>query len=175
MAVAPLFAASMTVLKARLRLTGATSADGLATIDQAVLDVRAGFYRRLGAARITEIKTTNDIDAPATNAEILRSVATATEVLWARLKLMRTLPTLFMDASGSQQQRWNDEAGFRSAIQQTEAEIKRLEAELEENLQLLEGTDDIGDESTVHATCLEPDDEPDLPGATVWPSLRNED
>lgn len=173
MAVAPLFIASMTVLKDALRLGGTVQAGGLAMIDQAVKDVRVRFYGRLTAARITTIKLANTVDAPATDAELLRALADSVEVRWVRLHLLRVMPALFMDGSGGRQQQWNDEGAF-VARRQTDSEVERLEAELELDLAKLAGDDDLDEQQTINADVLEPDDEVDLPGATVWPGRRAE-
>lgn len=172
MAVAALFAPSMTAIKTALRLEGAATASALAVIDQAVRDVRIEIYRRLSATRVTAILLTADTDAPTTDAQIVRCLATSVEIKWVRLLLLRRLPTVFIDSSGMKQQAWNDEAGFRAATTNLQKEIERLEAEIDADLEALSGDVDIDDKSAFNVSCLGPDTTPDLPGATVWPSLR---
>jgi hypothetical protein len=172
MAVAPLFVADMTTLKTALRLDKMAAAGALATLDQAVKDVRIGFYRRLGAAQITTIKLTNDVDAPTTDAEITRSLATSVEVRWMRLLLIRRLSTMFVDASGQKQLKWNEEAGFLANNPvPTVDEVEKLEAEIDLDMGALSGDVDL-DDTQFNVASLAPDVTPDLPGATVWPSLR---
>jgi len=175
-AVAPLFIASMTILKTRLRLEGASAAGALAQIDQAVEDVTLGFYNKLGAARVATIKATTYTEAPTSNAEILRSLANSVEVKWVRYHLIRVLPNLFMDGSGTRQQTWNDEGVFSTTPNprsELEKELARLLTEIEDGLLLLEGEVGVNDgEGTVSVTDIGPSDTPDLPGASVFPALR---
>jgi hypothetical protein len=170
-AVEPLFAASMAALKTALRVSAATNAGAVATIDQAVKDARLTFYRKLGASRITTIKATNDIDAPTTDAEITRSLATSVELRLVRVLLIRRLSTMFVDASGHRQLKWNEEAGFLASNPvPTTAELDRLEAEIDADMQALDDGD--LDEATFNVSSLGPDVTPDLPGASIWPGLR---
>lgn len=175
MAVAPLFVVDMTTLKTVLRLEGARAAGALAEIDQSVTEARVTFYRRLGKARIDQIKATATVDAPDTNEQILRTLANTVEVAMVRQRLMRLLPMLFMDGSGNRMQLWNEETGFDPASRQgIEKELARLETEIQEGLAVLAGEQDLDDESTVSADTIGPTETTDLPGASIWPGLRAE-
>lgn len=169
MATNPLFVANMDTLKSKLRLSGLPSdGDGESLLEEALLVVREGFYRRLTATGVSSILATGESDNPTTHAQILRSVASSTEVKWVRLQIIRSMPTLTMDGSGRRLQVWNEEAAFRQQGQsERENEIRRMEKEVEENLELLAGTESIGSETTFHITTLEPDDTPPRPGGSI--------
>lgn len=175
MAIAPLFVVSMTALKARLRLTGAASTDALAMIDDAVERVRVGFYRRLGKTRIDAILAQIYTDAPATTAELDRTQANLTEVAWIKLILTERMPLAFMDGAAVKfQEAWNEEAPFRHlTLEDAQALIASLRAEVEEGLSLLEGEIDQ-EEGRAKSALIEAlaDDEPDLLGGNIWPVLR---
>ena len=72
MAVAPLFIADLAALKARLRLSGMGSADAAAQVDQAIEDVRLGFYDRLGKTRVDEILAVAYVENATTTAARVR-------------------------------------------------------------------------------------------------------
>lgn len=172
MAVAPLFVADMTTLRTRLRLDGAKAASALAVIDQAVEDVRIGFYDRLGATRVAALVAIGYSENPTTANGVLRAKANSVEVKWVRVLLLRRLPVLFIDAQGLKQQVWNDESGFASGPERAlRDEIEKLEAEIEEALLVLAGDEDP-DEAILNVSTIGPDETPDLPGASVWPGRR---
>ncbi|MCZ2418672.1 MAG: hypothetical protein LC123_02355 [Burkholderiales bacterium] len=173
MAVAPLFVADMVTLKTGLRLKDARAEGALAIIDQAVMDVRLGFYRKLGASRVTELLDTASTDAPTTDAEVMRMLANSTETKWVRQLLLRRLPTMFADAAGGRQQAWNEEGAFEATPERRlKDEIDRLEAEVEDALETLKGNTDLNDRSSVQVSTIGPSETPDLPGASIWKSRR---
>lgn len=175
MAVAPLFIADMTTLKTTLRLEGAKSAGALAAIDNAVLEVRLGFYRKLDVSRVAVLVALTYSDAPTTKDGVLRALANSTEVKWVRLLLLRQFTSLFLDGSAVKQQAWNDETGFSSLSEQARRdEIKRLEDEINDALEILLGDEALGAETKVNAATIEPEYYPDLPGATLYPERRSE-
>ena len=170
MAVAPLFVTDMTTLKAALRLTGAAASDAVAMINQAVLDARLGFIRRLGLSRCDTIAAVTFDDSPDTELEVLKALAVSTEIKWVRLNLMRVLPTAFMDGSAPTQT-WNQEAPFRSASRSDlSTEMQKLESEIGEALDLLEGEDAIADEKTINGTSIGPDCSKKV-GNSIWRNL----
>lgn len=172
--VRPTFLRNLTELRAALRLSGMpTDGDGQALLSQAVLSVRAGFYRRLQQPRIDEIKSWAVTTQPSSDQEYLRQLANITEVLWVRKELMRTMPTLFQD-SAPVQQTWNDEAIFRSRRRhELQEELNRLDADIENNLEMLGGGETAGNETSVlQGSTIEDDDPDDLPGGSVWDELR---
>ncbi len=176
MSVTPLFLDSMTTLKSKLRLSGASAADALAMLDTIVEEVRIGFYLRLTQARITTILATAYAANPTTDAGYLRALANATEVLWCRLKALRLFPTLIAEGAGNKLQSWNDEGVFRPQGQSDlAAEFTRLETELENNLEILAGEQTSGDVRTIQTFDGTPDETPDLPGATIFPNFRGGD
>lgn len=166
MAVAPLFVASMDLLKAKLRLSGSSSADAARMIDDAVESVRVGFINHLGEVRVGQLVATAYTENALTAAAILRTKANILEITWVRLKLLRRLPTLFMDASGVQQQAWNEEQGF-ARDNSTGKEIDRLEDEVLQGLEELAGTSDDGGSMTVETFGPK---EAWIPGQSIAPS-----
>ncbi len=170
--VDPTFVTDLSTLKSRLRLTGIeTGSDAEAILDDAIREVRAGFIRRLGIARVnTLIAIVLDSDGiPDNNDDTLRVLAEITEIKWVKSLLMRTLTQFSLDGSGSVLQAWHDEAPFRFMGEFDKSkEIRRLQDEIEENLQLLEGTDNIASETTGHISILEADIAPPRPGGTIF-------
>lgn len=151
MATAPLFVADLATLKSKIRLSGVASAnDAEDIINEAILTVRSGFYRELGAARTAVLVALPFSESPTTENEILRAVANITEVKWVRLELMRTLPTMFKDGTAEQNQIFQDEALFRDTTQQQlDADRLLCEQQISENLDLLRGDESLGTESTI--------------------------
>lgn len=177
MAVEPLFVADMTTLKSRLRLTGAVQADALAQIDQAVEDVRVGFYddaQGLGVTRVTTLLAIAFVENATTANALLRTRANNLEITWVRLLLMRRMPTLFMDASGSTLDAWNEENLSRTRNTDLRREIDRLENEVKEGLAYL-GDGDDDDVGDVTIMVFEPAETPPRPGASILPGYLEED
>lgn len=130
---APLFVADESTLKERLRLSAvpASALDTEAIIDEAILRARLRFYRDLGAARTNVLVALPFTELPTTEDEVLRALATTTEVQLVRCELLRLLPNTFMDASGDVNARWNEEAPIRErGSMEMEDEIRRCEQEV---------------------------------------------
>lgn len=167
MAVAPLFIADIATLKAELRLSGSTQSDTTVLIERAVQEVRAGFYDSLGEARVAQIVAMAVEENPTSSDGILRMKAANTEVKWTRLRLIQTLPSLFMDSSGNTDQIWNEEGLTRDA---SATDIKRLsdrlENEINEALADLDGTVEPGSASVA---VIGPQTTPAKPGESVFP------
>jgi hypothetical protein len=173
MVTSPLFGVALADLKTRLRLTGVeTTSDAEQVIDEAILTVRMGFQRRLNFARIAEIEAFSSTANPDDEQETLHALARVTQVKWVRKELLRTLPTLFMDASGEARDAWNEEAPFRqSGPSERDVEVARLDSEIEANLQILAGEDQIGDEETIQVY----DGTPDLETPRIGDTLSLQD
>lgn len=169
MATTPLFSASVDVIRSKLRLSGVpTTGDAESIIDDAVLEVRSGFVRELGAARVTALQAIAFTENPSTSDEVLRATANQTEVKWVKLVLMRSLPMRFLDGNADETQAYFDEALFRHmSAEQIDAERVRLNNEIQTNLCLLQGTTDCAASGGVQVLTLEPDTQP-LPGATIF-------
>lgn len=174
MTVSPYFVADQATLKSLLRLTGAASPDLASILDEATRQAMQDMYRRLGASRLAEIKSTGFVDSPATEAQFVRSVANSTEVLIVKLHLLDSLPIRFLDGTGDAHQTWNDEAPFRDlSAEAKEKEIERLTAQIESNFGMLEGDEDIG-EPSVQGFLLEPDTAPPPMGNSLWGTASNQ-
>lgn len=168
-----LFAASDASIKAKLRLSAvsASATDTQAVFDEAVLGARLDFHRRLGRDRVVALLAIAEVAAPATSDEVLRSLASLTEVKMVRVALLRELPNAFMDASGDLNRRWNEEAPFRERPRSDrELEVRRLLDEVEEAMQMLAGDESVGDETSVKTYDGTPAEEPPLPGDTLLDS-----
>lgn len=165
----PLFAQNSDELVKTLRLSGVKEDhDAAAIIAQAVLAVRGHFYRRLGQTRVAQLLAMPVAAEPATVEEILRSVATVTETKWVRLELLDSLPTMFMDGSNNTLQEWDEEAPFRNTSTFQIAALKKsLKSQIEENLDMLAGREEQGNESTVQSFDGTPSTTPPKPGASV--------
>jgi hypothetical protein len=167
----PLYVADLDTLKAKLRLTK-LPADSAANdlLDESILDARVEFHRRLGATRVGQIGALAFVANPTTADEILRALANTVEVKLVRVRLMRTLPVLFQDSSGEANRAWDEEAPFREAgLSSLDKEIKRLEDEIEEAFQILEGEEQQGAEADWRVFDGTPDFCPPRPGDSVRP------
>lgn len=169
MTPAPLFIADVATLQRRLRLSGVDSNDDqFAVFEDAMRAVRAGFYRELTHSRISTLKSYAQTDDPTTNAEYLRLLADVTEVLWTKAELMKRLPVKFKAASADDRHEWNDNPDFRESDERDRArELSRLLAEVQENLDLLSGQEQAGNESQVHTTIIGPESKTPLGGAAL--------
>lgn len=162
----PLFVADVEELQKRLRLTGVTfEKDTYAMLEEAILTVRAGFYRRLGPARVAQLVALPYVEDPTDEDGTLRAIANTTEVTWVRLHLVRRMPTLFADSSNEKFQEWNDNPYLRGLVPQRE--IDRMSSEIEQNLEMLTGDESLGEESSVQATTFGPETDPPLPFDTL--------
>jgi hypothetical protein len=178
LATAPLFVADLATLKSKIRLSGVAAAnDAEDIINEAILTVRSGFYRELGAARTAVLVALPFNESPTTENEILRAVANITEVKWVRLELMRTLPTMFKDGTAEQNQIFQDEALFRDTTQQQlDADRLLCEQQIAENLDLLRGDESLGTESTIRVATpkvssgmVDPESVRPRPGDSILP------
>lgn len=144
----PLFVADLATLKSKLRLTKLpTDSAANALLDEQILATRTAFYRRLGAARVGQILAIPFVINPTTENGVKRAIANTVEVKMVRVRLMRTLPVLFQDSSGDANTAWNTEAPYREAgLSSLDREIKRLEDEIEEDMQVLDGEEEQGAE-----------------------------
>lgn len=171
MAVTPLFIADTATLLAKLRLTGVkASSDCMRIVDDVILQVRLGFLDFLGQDRISAITGITYTDAPTDADGAMRLRANIAESSWVRLHLLRRLPLQFMDAGGKTRETWNDEGLTRDAANM-EAEIKRLELEVQDLLADLTGEQDP-DEGTLNVSVIGPDRRPPVPGETAFGRRR---
>lgn len=153
---APLFVADAAKLKKKLRLSGAPT-DGAADelIEEARLNARLRFYEELGAARVGELLAITEVALPATDDQVLRSLASTTEIKLVRHELLATMPSLFQDGSADQEEKWNEEAIFRGMdAEQLEALRSRLADEIEEALAILAGQ--VASTPKVRASTIDP-------------------
>lgn len=172
MTQAPLFVPTHADLRLKLRLTGIEiGTDAEAIIDEALLAARLRFITRLTLGRVTSLLATAYTATPTTEAQYLRLLAAVTEVKIVRLELLDSLPSAFMDAAGNLQKRWNEEAPFReTGVSMLEAIRERLEAEIEEAMELLAGEDLAGEDSSIQTW----DGAPDIETPSIGDSLRSD-
>ena len=132
MAIVPTFIADMATVKTKLRLTGAQQPDALALIDTAVQQGRLYLMRQLGADRVAALQAKPYDENTMTSDGVQRLKANAAELAIIKIYLLRTMPTLFTDASAGKQGAWNDEGFARNTPQdKTDEEIARLQYELD--------------------------------------------
>lgn len=158
-------------LLAELRLSGATGASGaLPLIQRAVLDARMRFFRSLGESRVSYLAAIPYVVNPTTINQTLRAVASSTEILIIRHELLRKLRWSTIDGNAVQQI-YNSEAFIREQPEaQLETELKRLHNEIEENMELLAGDEQVGEETQgLLVMTPEPTTPPPKPGSSVWP------
>lgn len=136
--VQPMFMPSMGDLRKALRLSQiGQNNDALSLIDQAVLTVKAEFFRFLGADKIAQLQALAYTRVPRTNSDYLRVLAATVEVKWVRSQLLRTMPTMFVDGA-SPVQSWQEEAAFRhNSVLQIRDELRRLDEEVKSGLSML--------------------------------------
>lgn len=174
-ATLPLFYPELASLRKDLRLTGAdtTGNDFENILETSLLQVRVGFNTRLGPTRVAELVAITYSPNPTTENEILRAIARVCEARWVRLVLMDLLPTLFMDASGSAQQDYNEQAAFRSTDTDQRAEERgRLQVQIDEWLAILAGEVQLGD-TDVEARIFVTERPDPLPRPNDSPWLQN--
>ena len=152
MTVAPTFVADFDTLKKELRLgeipEGKDSED---IIHQAIRDVRLAFWRSLGDSRIRTIQGWSLIDDPTSTNDYLRHLANETEIKWVKYFLTYTLPVLFMDDSGDADMHYNQDPTFRQMSgRQIDNLRKDLWNEVLENLDLLTGDEEAGEEISIN-------------------------
>lgn len=166
----PLFIADLPTLKALMRLTGVPDSRGdtLAILDEAILNARLEFYRRLGEQRVSALVATTFVPNPTTADDILRALANVVEADLVYVQLLRKLPNLFMDASGAAQRVWNEEAPFRErGGTPLDKEINRRLDKIEENFQMLAEEESLAEESTIKTFDGTPTHRPPRPGDTL--------
>ena len=173
MAVATLFVADIATMKQGLRLSGLpANGDAEAILFNAIQEVNTNFRRRLGNTRVVEILAFTDVDNPLTDEGTLRAIAELTEIKWVRMILLRYLPMMHLDGSGGAVQSYHEEAPFRhTGPFGREREIKTLKSEIEENLQLLEGSETITNETKGHISLIGPNTTPPRPGESIFTYL----
>jgi hypothetical protein len=165
--VTPLFAPSRQHVKNALRLKGvASESNAEELIDESIQLVKSTLYRRLGPTRTAELQAISFVKQPRTDADYKRLIAATTEVKWIRIELMRIMPLMFVDGNPTDQV-WQSEAAFRSAaVGQVLSEIRRMEREVEEALEVLTGNALLGDSQKGRVTNIGPI-EPTVPGASI--------
>ena len=147
MATNPVFNVDLAAVQAQLRLSGVSEGtDAFFMLEAAVLQVRAGFYARLGTSRMAFLIALPVVQAPTTNDQILRRIGDLCEVLWVRRVLLDKLPVVFMDNAGGDLEFINQEGTFRSITpERLNQERQSVDLQIEEWLALLAGDVTIGD------------------------------
>lgn len=174
MAIAPLFIASMDVLKSRLRLSGAAEADALAMVDAATEMVRGRIYEELGVGRTNEISALPYSENATDDNGLLRMRANNVELAMIRLELLRSMPIIFQDGAANVRERWNEEGvGRGQSEKKLEDEIKRLMNDIANGLDSLQADDSTDSAGGVRATVIGPDEEQPQPGASIRPLVWN--
>lgn len=166
----PLFVADLATLKALLRMTEvpSDSTDALAILNEGILKARLKFYRRLGTARVGQLLSISFVENPTTEDEVLRALANTVEVKLVLCHLLVRLPHVWMDASGAIDKQWNEEAPVREQAPVELADrLSACQNEIEEDMQVLAGEDQIGDEDLIQTFDGTPDDPTPRVGRTL--------
>jgi hypothetical protein len=160
-------------LLSELRLSGAVDPAAIDIITRGLLDSRLTFFRRLGESRVAWLSDIPFVNNPITTNQTLRAVASSTEVMLIRKDLLRKMRSLFADGNAAMQA-YNNEGLIREQPDvDIETEISRLDMEILENMELLSGTETVGNESHgILVGTIEPLTAPPRPGSSVWPQLR---
>lgn len=167
----PLFVADLDTLKLKVRMKGvpASNMEALAILDECILNARISFYRRLGTTRVAALVALPFNENPTTEDEILRALANTVEVRLIICCLVQSLPHAFLDAAGNLCSRWNEEAPLRETPTATRDDyLEHCINQIEEDMQLLAGSEDIGDEDGIQTF----DGSPDCPAPHVGTSLN---
>lgn len=130
MAIEPLYYSSLEELYRTARIETADDTQTVAAVEQAVRDVRLGFYSKIGKTRALEVAGYSLTENPTTDEEILRSQGASAEALWLTIVLMQRLPVLFMDNNATNDV-FNDEPLTRDAAGKSEAAIDSLKDQLD--------------------------------------------
>lgn len=164
--ISPLFMPDGDSLRKALRLSQVPDQnDATAQIDSAVESMKVRFFQALGEPRILALQSIPYSTTPKGTSAYLRILAATTEVKGVRAQLMRTLPMLFMDGT-SRTQSWNDEAAFReTSYLQTRDELKRLDNDVQQALEVLRTADFSAENSNF--SVVSPDSRI-APGDTVF-------
>lgn len=170
--IAPIFVADADSLRESLRLKALNTSpsDAAVLVDDAMREVRLSFQRRLGRTRVDELVLMAydpEAGAPATDDEMLRECANLTEIIWVKKLLLTRLPTIFMDSSGAARLDAETDALTRETAEaDRNAELDRLTATIEDNLDYLAGRASVQD--SWKATSIDPECPP-RPGSSVFP------
>ncbi len=174
MAIAPLFVDNRTTLETRLRVQKAKQPGAEGQIDNAIKKVWTNFYSALGPTRVTEILAFSTTDSPATANEIIRARAEAVEVDWVRKELLVTMPVLFADGAGGEDQSYNEDGLTRDAnLKDLEKICERLEKEIQAGLEEIAGATGLTLPVGVQASSIGPDCPPPVPFSSLKPPLIN--
>lgn len=163
MAIAPVFL-SRTVLETRLRVQKAQQDGAEGQIDNAIKKVRNNLYSALGVTRMTELLAIASEENPTTANGILRSTAEEVEVDWVRKELLMTMPVLLADGAGGVDQAYNEDGLTRNAsLADLEKICEQLEANIQDGLEEIQGSEGLNLRGNVQASCIGPDETPPLP------------
>jgi len=164
--IQPVFHDSIEDLKKRLRLNDVPASKNIiAIMEEALLNARAFFFRRLGSNRVSEIKAIGAMkDAPTTDNEFLRLIAGLCELKYIKWYLAIHCKVLVQDAGDAAQQTWNEEGILReSSPFELNSFIKKLSDQIEDDIDYLRGDETPGQENLLRATDLGPDVTPPRP------------
>ncbi len=146
MSVTPLFLEDVAAVQTALRLTDLREgSDAVSILEQGIRAARVRFYQRLGPATVAAILETDFVEDPETTEELKRFIGNLCEVELVRLQLLDRMPVIFMDASGSAREAFNNEAAFRSMGPDLLVQIRaRIEAQVENWLAFMAGEIELG-------------------------------
>lgn len=151
MAVEALFNSTYTDLVTKARIQSATDDQTTALVNMAVSEVRVGFYKELGADRVSEILSNPMVDNPSTEGELLRVNASNTEVLWLTYLLLPRLPTNYMSSAHLTSMSFNEEPLTREA-DNIKKNLELLKSQIDSGLAALVAVPEDYESKTFKAT-----------------------
>jgi hypothetical protein len=115
-------------------------------LDLAIDSARVEFYTRLGLTKLDALVATVPADPPTTEDHYRRLIAQVAEQNLLRVSLLRWLTVLAKEGNASRiHQEWNDIGAFRElSVREKEAEIERLQSDIDRAMGLLDGTLAVG-------------------------------
>lgn len=127
-------------LRASLRLTGLKDgSDAEIQLQDAVRASFTLFWREIGRARLEQLKALAHNDAPASEDDMLRLLAEATERDVVRAELLRYFLAVFKEGGNSPLDEWNREGERRLSRNESAAELSALQDRIAAALDVLRG------------------------------------
>lgn len=118
----------------------------LKQLDIAIDNARVEFYTRLGLSKLNALVAIVAADPPTTEDHYRRLIAQVAEQNLLRVSLLRWLTILAKEGNASRiHQEWQDIGAFRElSVREKEAEITRLQSDIDRAMGILDGTLTIG-------------------------------
>lgn len=107
-------------LKESVRLTGKVNTSALTIYNNCTKKAAASLLKAIGTAGISQYQSVPSVNPPTTVEEANRALLEDAEILFTKAEVLRRLPSIRFDSSGSSGEFWNDEPVSR--LSQKDAE-----------------------------------------------------